>query len=207
MELSNEPPNSRTSEIEGISLYSLMPGFLLPLQKWRGQCKLADLAYHNAEGLRFWDFVFKISEERLACVMAEKKEYFVRVQGALVSVSSEVYQACHQTKRYTKTLYEKDQRNGLVSYDSMDTDDVLGEEMIPDQVSEGVEDQAVSRIMKEKLHECITLLSEEEQALIRTLFFEESTERELAQALGISQKAVNKRKKKAIEKLRRLMKT
>lgn len=138
--------------------------------------------------------------------MAEKKEYFIRVQGTLVSVSGEVYQAYHRTKRYAKTLYEKDQRNGLVSYDGMDTDDVLGEEMLPDQVSAGVEEWAMKRIMNEQLHRCIAQLSVEEQNLIRTLFFEERTERDFAQTLGISQKAVNKRKKKVIEKLRQLMK-
>ena len=56
--------------------------------------------------------------------MAEK--YYVRVRGELVLVTPEVYKACYQTKRRVKTLYEKDERNGLVSYDSMDTEDILG---------------------------------------------------------------------------------
>lgn len=62
--------------------------------------------------------------------MAEKKEYRVRVCGVLVPVTQEVYQVFYQTKRHAKTLYEKDERNGLISYDGMDTEDTLGEEMI-----------------------------------------------------------------------------
>ena len=71
--------------------------------------------------------------------MAEEKKYYIRVRGTLVQVASEVYKACHQTKRRAKTLYEKNERNMLVSYDAMDTDDMLGEEMIPDQDLPSVE--------------------------------------------------------------------
>lgn len=154
--------------------------------------------------LGFW--ILKISEERSVCVMAEGKEYFIRVQGTLISVTHEVYQTCHQMKRHEKTLYEKDQRNGLVSYNALDSDDMAGEESIPDRVSPGVEDAVAENILTEQLHQCIAQLSETEQRLIQALFFEERTEREYAKALGISQKAVNKRKKQVIEKLRNLMK-
>lgn len=53
--------------------------------------------------------------------MAEEKKYYIRVRGALVQVTSEVYKACHQAKRRVKTLYEKDERNKLVSYDAKTT--------------------------------------------------------------------------------------
>lgn len=138
--------------------------------------------------------------------MAEKKEYFIRVQGTLISVTYEVYQACHQMKRHEKTLYEKDQRNGLVSYNALDTDDVVGEESIPDRVSPSIEAVVEVNLLTEQLYQCIARLSETEQKLLQALFFEERTEREYAKTLGISQKAVNKRKKQVIEKLRSLMK-
>ena len=82
--------------------------------------------------------------------MAEK--YYVRVRGELVLVTPEVYKACYQTKRRVKTLYEKDERNGLVSYDSMDTEDMLGEETIPDRSLPSVEDAAIDNLLREKLH-------------------------------------------------------
>jgi len=40
--------------------------------------------------------------------------------------------------------------------------------------------------------------------LIQELYFEERTEREVASVLGLSQKAINKRRQKILEKLRKL---
>ena len=138
--------------------------------------------------------------------MAEKKEYFVRVRGTSVLVTQEVYQACHKTKRCTKTLYEKDERHNLVSYDGMDTEDTLGVETISDPHAPSVEDIVLGKVHREKLRLCLSQLTEMEWSLIHALFYEEKTEREYAETLGISQKAVNKRRHKILAKLRRLMK-
>ena len=90
--------------------------------------------------------------------MAEKKEYRVRVCGVLVPVTQEVYQVFYQTKRHAKTLYEKDERNGLISYDGMDTEDTLGEEMIPDRDTISVEDAVIRNILHEEVRRCVSLL-------------------------------------------------
>ena len=137
--------------------------------------------------------------------MADKNEYYIRVRGTLVLVTPEVYKACHQAKRRVKTLYEKDERNGLVSYDSMDTEDMLGEETIPDSDAASVEDIVEDKLLRERLYNCLLQLTTEEQSLIFELFFAQKTEREYAEILGISQKAVNKRRHKMLIKLRRLM--
>lgn len=138
--------------------------------------------------------------------MAEGKEYFVRICGASVPVTQEVYQTCHQTKRQVKTLYEKDERHNLVSYDGMDTEDTLGEEIIPDQEAPSVEDIVLDKIRKEKLRLCLPQLTEEEQALIFALFYEERSEQECANTFGISQKGISKRHSKILAKLHKLMK-
>ena len=53
--------------------------------------------------------------------MAEQEKYYIRVpHGPLVEVTEEVYRAYHQEERRGRTLEEKDQRNGLVSYDGLD---------------------------------------------------------------------------------------
>lgn len=67
-----------------------------------------------------------------------------------------------------------------------------------------VEEQILKQIEYEQLHKFILELSKEEQWLIHELYFEERTEREVATELGLSQKAVNKRKQKILEKLRKL---
>ena len=138
--------------------------------------------------------------------MAEGKECYIRVRGTLVAVTPDVYHVCHQTKRYAKTLYEKDERNNLVSYDGMDTEEILGEETIPDLSTPSVEDIVLHRLHKEKLRLCLSMLTKEEWSLVYVLYYEENSEREYADTLGLSQKAVNKRRHKVLAKMRRLIK-
>ena len=67
-----------------------------------------------------------------------------------------------------------------------------------------MEDQILKRIEWEQVHKFLLELSKEEQWLIQELYFEERTEREVASILGLSQKAINKRRQKILEKLRKL---
>ena len=62
--------------------------------------------------------------------MAEQENYYIRVpHGPLVEVAEEVYRAYHQEERRGRTLEEKDQRNGLVSYDGLDTGELTGQDI------------------------------------------------------------------------------
>ena len=58
--------------------------------------------------------------------MAEERKYRIRVDGILVDVSKEVYRAYYSIERHTRTLDEKDIRNGKVLYSDLDTDELLG---------------------------------------------------------------------------------
>lgn len=139
--------------------------------------------------------------------MAEEKKYCIKVPGALVEVTEDVYLAYFRTRRRWSAQNERDTYNGLVSYDAMDTEELLGEETIPDSANPSVEDMVEDKLLREKLRFCLYELSSTEQALIYALFYEQKTEREYAETLGISQKAVNKRRHKVLDKLRCLMKT
>ena len=146
-----------------------------------------------------------ISEEQEVCPMAEEKKYYIYVPEASVEVTEEVYRAYYQEDRYGRTVEEKDRRNGLTSYDELDTAELTGQEMIPDRAAISVEDAAIDRVMRDKLRRCLPLLDESEEQLICAIFYEGLSERECAEILGISQNAVNKRRKKVLAKLRRLI--
>ena len=137
--------------------------------------------------------------------MTEKKEYRVRSCGTLVPVTQEVYQAYYQAKRHDKTLCEKDERNGLVSYDGMDTEDILGEEVIPDRDTVSVEDTAIANILRGKLRYCLTLLDAPDWELIHALYFEGMSERQLAKRTGIPQRTINDRKQRTLRTLKKLL--
>lgn len=138
--------------------------------------------------------------------MADNKSYRIRVDGILVEVSEEVYRAYYSIERHTRTLDEKDTRNGKVLYSDLDTKELLGEEMIPDTDSEPVEDSAIHNVLCEELHQCLAILPKQDAELIQALYFDRLTEREYAQQIGMSQKGVNKRRQKILDKLRTMMK-
>ncbi|MBE7727896.1 MAG: sigma-70 family RNA polymerase sigma factor [Enterocloster citroniae] len=68
------------------------------------------------------------------------------------------------------------------------------------------EEQVLRRMEVEQLHKALSFLSDDERYLICQIYFEERTERALAKELYLSQKGINKRKGRILEKLRELMK-
>ena len=69
----------------------------------------------------------------------------------------------------------------------------------------GPEELVIQRLEAEQLHRAISCLPDDDQYLIRQLYFEERTERWLAAQLGCSQNAVNKRRQYILRKLRRIL--
>lgn len=137
--------------------------------------------------------------------MAEKK-YYIRVPEARVEVSKEIYVEYYRSERRLRTLEEKDQRNGLISYNAFDTDEGLGEEYVTDLNSPSLEDLAITRLMQRKLRNCIAMLPTEDQELIQALFYEQMTEAEVAKRISISQSGISRWKDRVIQKLQILIK-
>lgn len=79
---------------------------------------------------------------------------------------------------------------------------LLEEHNLPADEQTDIETIVLSRMMRQQLHEAIRSLQEEERYLIIQLFYAERSERELAAELGLSQKAINKRRHKILEKLK-----
>ena len=133
--------------------------------------------------------------------MESSKKYTLFAFRCQVEVSEEVYRAYYQMLRQERTLAEKDIRNGTVSYNALDTDEITGEEMMPDVHTCSVEDAAIKNLLCEKMYRCLALLTAEERDLIHALYFEGLTERKLALRTGIAQKTINDRKTTAFEPL------
>ncbi len=74
-----------------------------------------------------------------------------------------------------------------------------------EEESPSTEEQVFQRMELEQLHRALSSLSDEERHLIQKIFFNERTERDLAEELGCSQNAVNKRKQRILDKLRRFL--
>ncbi|HHV75589.1 MAG TPA: sigma-70 family RNA polymerase sigma factor [Thermoanaerobacterium sp.] len=137
--------------------------------------------------------------------MAEKKIYQIKVQGQLVPVSEEVYLTYYRMSRRERHLEEKDRVHGVFSYHALDTAEINGEDVIPDIVSPRVEDLIVDKLIAEKLHRCITQLTEKEQALITALYFQGKTQVELEKETGIKQQTISYRERQIRMKLKKMM--
>ena len=136
--------------------------------------------------------------------MADKK-YYIRVPEALVEVSEDVFKTSRYMDRHFQTLEEKDARNRVFSYDALDTEDMLGAELLPDPSSSNIEDQVIASMMAAKLRRCIALLPEEDRKLIRAIYYEGASEKDTGKLFGISQRAVSKRLHQILRKLQILI--
>ena len=116
-----------------------------------------------------------------------------------------MYTVYYRTERHAAALKEKDARHGTTSYHALDTDERLGEELLRDPKA-SVEEQAIANLLREKLRRSIALLSKPEQELIRALYFEELTERQLSCRVGIPQQTINYKRRRILQKLKKLMK-
>ena len=140
--------------------------------------------------------------------MHNNGQFYIRTDGQLVPVTEEVYREYHKMRRRERYLEERDTVHGKVLYSDLDTSDLTGEDMVPDLDTHSIEDTVIHQFMTEKLHEALEILSDNDQSLIKMLYFSNGgkSQHEAAKMLGISQPAIKKRHDKIIRKLRLLIK-
>lgn len=137
--------------------------------------------------------------------MADEKKYYIKSQGELVEVSEEVYLTYYRMERKARVVIEKDQRNGTVLFSDLDTKGLLATEMFQDQDAFSVEDTAVGNVMKEKLHQCLQILPQQERDMIYAIYFEGLSERQLSDRTGVHFMTIHARKVRVLQKLKNLM--
>lgn len=130
--------------------------------------------------------------------------YFLPFHDCLLEVPFEDYQEEYRDIRRRKYLRKEAQRNGEISYDALDSDEINGQEIIRDIYTD-VERDAITKVMIKKLRHALRQLTDEELELIDSLYYQEQSERQYAAVLGISQKGVNKRRRKVLDKLKVLI--
>lgn len=129
--------------------------------------------------------------------------YFLPLHGYLLEVSKEDYLDYYRSERRYRYINERATSKGDLYYHALDSEDLQGESIIADLCAD-VEAQAIRNVMAEKLHLALGLLSDEDQQLIRMIYFEEQTESQCAEVFGIAQQNINKRKKRILERLKKI---
>ena len=122
----------------------------------------------------------------------------------LYEVTEETYRNFYRSQRRQKYIDERSVENGDFSYDMLTTDDFNGEDILID-TSQEIDEAVIHKIMLDKLHDSLVLLSDDERKLINALFFRNLSEREWSAETGIPQKTINDRKSRILIKLKKFL--
>lgn len=137
--------------------------------------------------------------------MAEKERYVINIQGRLIEVSEDIYYAYFRMERQERWQEEKKIEHKVISYDSFDDQEMLGIENVVDATALTLEEIAEAHELRDRVRHAVELLPKAERELIRAIYYEELTERDVAGREGVSQNTVFKQRQRALAKLRLLL--
>lgn len=139
--------------------------------------------------------------------MADKKKYVIKIQGNLIEVSEDVYYAYFRMERQERWQEEKKVEHNVLSYDALDDPERLGIENVVDVTAPTLEEVAETHELRDRVRHAVALLPKAERELIRAIYYEEMTERDVAESKGVSQNKIFKQRKRALAKLSMLLDT
>ena len=128
--------------------------------------------------------------------------YLITVDGVDVETSEAIYTVYSQSDRRERYLAERD-RGFLLSLERMDEDEVPS--LLMERHTESAEDTMMCEMLIGQAMSAFVSLKPDEQELIEALVINGITEQDYAAQIGVSQQAVNKRRKKILEKLKNLV--
>lgn len=141
--------------------------------------------------------------------MAEKKreKYMIRIGNELIDVSEDIYLTYYRMRRRERFLKEKESKNGTLKYSELDTEELLGIEMLHQSGERTVEETVSNQLMAEELHKQMSRLDQEEQEFLIARYWRNLSQKELALQLGVSQQVISYREKQILKKLKTYLKS
>lgn len=137
--------------------------------------------------------------------MSIRERYLIPIQGILVEVSEEVYTEFYRSDRRERYLVEKDRENGVFSYHSIFARSPSAEGGIADPQAAALEERYAEQTRLHNLDRCISYLLRSERELVIAIFYEGLKPSEYANRIGMTKRGVNKKKKRILLKMRRIM--
>ena len=132
----------------------------------------------------------------------------ITVDGMDVEVPEDVYLAYAQADRRERYIMEEQSSGKLLSLEQMEEDallpDYVGAETAPSAETEALEREELRNLAEQKQILLLALLSlkDTDRELINALFFDGASTREYAQRMGVSQRAVIKRRDRILRDLK-----
>ena len=133
-----------------------------------------------------------------------KDRFFISLHNMLMEVDEAYYTEFYREQRREKYLRERAIEKGDIYYDSLDTEEFNGEDILVDP-DEDVAQQVTDKLMAEHVRYVVSLLPDDERLLIHRHYFENIPETELAKIYGVSQQAISKKMVKIRAKLKNLI--
>ncbi len=128
----------------------------------------------------------------------EREKYVIRLEdGRLIDVTREVYLAWYQSQRKERYQKERDQKHNLCSIDLVQP--YSGDS---ENCAKGLDEQMLKRFCVNKLYESMKYLSSQDFLLIRMLYFDDLTVKEIAKFCGCTPRTIYNRKKIILKQLR-----
>ncbi len=137
--------------------------------------------------------------------MVNKEKYMINIQGKLIEVSEAVYYAYFRMERQERWQEEKKVEHNVLSYDALDDPERLGIANVVDVTAPTLEEVAEAHELRDRVRHAVALLPKAERELIRAIYYEQLTERDVAEGEGVSQNKIFKQRKRALAKLRMLL--
>lgn len=161
-------------------------------------CKPENIQWIEMTGSEFYHFVNSPEGKGryfidMGDVVLEANE--VEARNFKIEQNHSYYIQAQEDGRYTLSLYAAEDENRCT-----------GEEIVADETQD-VEAEVILRMECRALQMALYQLDKQSRLLIQALYFadERKTERDLAKKLGVSQNAINKQKKKILQKLKFLV--
>lgn len=135
-----------------------------------------------------------------------RRRWFIPAgQGILLEVPHEEYVSYYREKRREKYIREEAEAYREISYHALDREDMAGEEFLRDTGRQSPEEEITHLLLLDKLKSILKMLSDDERRLLDYIFQQKLPERKIARKFGISQMAINKRKKALLSKIVNLL--
>lgn len=146
----------------------------------------------------------ELKEMKKNDTVAFSRRWFIPVNGMLLEVNQQEYKDFYRTKDRQDYLDELDKEYRSISYE------VLKEQNYQEKDLVSVKEVDVHKIVEtdlllKELKKALSCLNKDEAALVKALYFDDQTVKDISIKRGISINAAYKQKQKVLEKLRKMI--
>ena len=126
------------------------------------------------------------------------EKYFILVDDILMEVSYENYKSYHQYNEHEKYVTKRDKKKGV-----MVVPDIPGLWQVKVDINSLNEDEqkAVQRLIR-KIFQVLSYLGRKDREIIRAIYVERLTEKQLAERQGVRQQTIHMKKQRILKELK-----